>query len=303
VSSSPENFARLDTEQRNPRTADLDALSTSDLVSRLHAENAAVQEAVQAALPEVSRLVDAVAERLTRGGRLFYAGAGTSGRLGVLDASECPPTYGVPPEMVQGIMAGGTPALTGSVEGAEDDPTIGARDAQRRGVGERDVLVGIAASGRTPYVLGALQYARANGAFTAAISNVSQPAIGAHADITILAITGPEAVTGSTRMKAGTAQKLILNLITTASMIRMGKVYGNLMVDVRATNAKLRDRAARIVMAAAEIDRSAAEAALAAADQEVKTAIVSLKLHLPASDARARLEAAGGRIRLALTGS
>jgi N-acetylmuramic acid 6-phosphate etherase len=298
-----EDFGRLDTEQRNPRTSDLDALSTADLLATLHAENAVVQEAVSAALPAVCLVVDAVSERLARGGRLFYVGAGTSGRLGVLDASECPPTFGVPPEMVQGIIAGGYPALTGAVEAVEDDVEAGAREAQARGVGERDAMIGIAASGRTPFVIGALRQARAAGAFTAALSNVSIPAIGAHADVTILAVTGPEALTGSTRLKAGTAQKLILNLISTAAMIRIGKVYGNLMVDVRATNEKLQDRAERIVMEAADVNRAEAETALAGCGYEVKTAIVALTLRVGADEARSCLEAAGGHVRKALLDS
>jgi N-acetylmuramic acid 6-phosphate etherase len=295
-----ENLARLETEGRNPRTAELDALPTAELVRALHAENYGVADAVAATLPQVAQVVDILAERLGRGGRLFYVGAGTSGRLGVLDASECPPTFGVAPERVQGVIAGGQAALTTSIEGAEDDPATGARDLEARGVTDRDVVVGIAASGRTPYVVGALDAARRAGAAAVAVVNVSDSVLARHADITLAAVTGPEALTGSTRLKAGTAQKLLLNLLTTATMVRLGKVYGNLMVDLRATNSKLRDRAVRIVMAAAGVDRPAAEVALRQADGHARVAIVMLRLGLSASEARRRLDAAGGWVRAAL---
>jgi len=295
-----EDLARLETEARNPRTAELDALSTQELVKTLHAENYAVMEAVEKVLPQVAQVVDILAERLGRGGRLFYVGAGTSGRLGVLDASECPPTFGVAPELVQGLIAGGQKALTSSIEGAEDDPATGARDLEACNVTADDVVVGIAASGRTPYVIGALEAARRLGAVTVAVINVSGAALSRYADITLAAITGPEALTGSTRLKAGTAQKLILNLLTTGAMVRLGKVYGNLMVDVKATNTKLRDRAARIVMAAAGVDRAAAETALQQADGHAKTAIVMLRLGVSAQEAARRLKAAHGWVRAAL---
>ncbi len=294
------DLARLETETRNPRTAELDRLSTPDLVQALHAENYAVADAVAATLPQVTQVVDILAERLARGGRLFYVGAGTSGRLGVLDASECPPTFGVEPTLVQGLIAGGQTALTTSIEGAEDSRETGAQDLLARNASERDVVVGIAASGRTPYVIGALDAARVVGAATAAVVNVSDSELSRHADITLAAVTGPEALTGSTRLKAGTAQKLILNLLTTAAMVRLGKVYGNLMVDMRATNVKLRDRAARIVMAAAAVDREQAEAALAQCDWRCKTAIVMLRLGISAFEADRRLEATGGWVRAAL---
>jgi N-acetylmuramic acid 6-phosphate etherase len=295
-----EDFARLETEGRNPRTAELDALSTADLVAVLHGENAAVLEAVQATLPQVAQVVELLAERLGRGGRLFYVGAGTSGRLGVLDASECPPTFGVSRELVQGIIAGGAQALTTSIEGAEDDPAAGADAIRERGVGANDVVVGIAASGRTPYVLGALEEAKRLGAATAAVVNVRDSALSRIAEITLAAVTGAEPLTGSTRLKAGTAQKLILNLLTTATMVRLGKVYGNLMADVQATNAKLRDRAERIVMAATGAGRSEAAEALRAADGSAKVAIVMLGTGLSAAEARQRLEANGGFVRAAL---
>jgi len=289
-----DDLARLETELRNPRTMDLDQLSTVELVKRMHEENIAAFTAVEKVLPQVTQVVDIVVERLERGGRIFYVGAGTSGRLGVLDASECPPTFGVPKDLVQGLIAGGDTALRNSIEGAEDDAAIGARDLAARDITSNDVVIGIAASGRTPYVIGALDAARAVGAFPIAIANVSRSLLAPHADIVIEAVTGPEVVTGSTRLKAGTAQKLILNLITTATMVRLGKVYSNLMVDVRASNVKLRDRAARIIMSATDADRTAAEAALEAAEGQVKTAIVMVLRDVPAEEANRLLTAAGG---------
>ncbi len=295
-----EDFALLETEGRNPRTMELDSLATRDLVALLHQENSAVLQAVEAALPTVAAVVDVLGERLASGGRLYYVGAGTSGRLGVLDASECPPTFGVSPDLVQGIIAGGLTALTTSIEGAEDSPDEGAQAIRERGVGPKDVVVGIAASGRTPFVIGAMHAARQAGAFSVALVNVSHSAMSACADVTIAAVTGPEPLTGSTRMKAGTAQKLVLNLLTTATMIRLGKVYSNLMVDVRATNRKLRDRAARIVMAAADANRAEADAALVASDGQVKIAIVMLRLRIGPQEAQQRLETAGGWVRRAI---
>jgi len=289
-----DQLARLETEQRNPRTMDLDQLPTAELVKRMHEENLAAFTAVERVLPQVTQVVDIVVERLGRGGRLFYVGAGTSGRLGVLDASECPPTFGVPKDLIQGLIAGGDFALRNSIEGAEDDADIGARDLTARDITSKDVVVGIAASGRTPYVIGALDAAHAAGAFSVALSNVSHSLLASHADISIEAITGPEVVTGSTRLKAGTAQKLILNLITTAAMVRLGKVYSNLMVDVRASNIKLRNRAARIIMSATDADRSTAERALVAADGQVKTAIVMILRDVSATEAARLLADADG---------
>ena len=295
-----EDFARLETEGVHPRTGSLDALSAADLVAALHAENFDIADAVQKTLPEIARIVGILALRLGNGGRLFYVGAGTSGRLGILDASECPPTFGVSPELVQGIIAGGMAALTRSIEGAEDSPDTGAGDLRERGVTAKDAVIGIAASGRTPYVIGAMDAAREIGAAVFAVTNVFDSELSRHAEITIAAVTGPEPLTGSTRLKAGTAQKMVLNLLTTAAMIRLGKVYGNLMVDVRATNEKLRDRAARIVMTATGADRMAAETALAEARGSVKTAIVMLSRQLAAPEAQARLDAANGWVRAAL---
>lgn len=295
-----ENFAQLETEARNPNTLALDSLNTLDMVTVLHAENAAVLSAVQSVLPEIAATIEIVAARLEAGGRLFYVGAGTSGRLGVLDASECPPTFGVPREMVQGIIAGGESALTRSIENSEDSPEAGANALAEFGVTSGDVVIGIAASGRTPFVIGALKAAREIGAATVAIANVSNSKIGQNAELVIAAVTGAEPVTGSTRLKAGTAQKLILNLITTGAMIKLGKVYENLMVDVRATNEKLRDRAVRIVMEATGAKRDAATLALTEAHGECKTAIVMLKREVSAIEANRFLSQFKGNVRAAL---
>jgi N-acetylmuramic acid 6-phosphate etherase len=295
-----ENLSLLETESRNPRTLNLDQLPAADLVRVLHQENYSVADAVAGALPQITFLVDTIADHLERGGRLFYVGAGTSGRLGVLDASECPPTFGVPAEMVQGVIAGGVAALTTSIEGAEDNPEQGAHDLAGRHISALDVVVGIAASGRTPFVIGALDYARSCGAATAALVNVHNSVLSRHADITIAAVTGPEPLTGSTRLKAGTAQKMVLNLLTTAAMVRLGKAYSNLMVDVRATNAKLKDRAIRIVMAAAGTDRNRAESALLESNWLAKTAIVLIKSGCSAAEANKRLAASGGWVAKAL---
>ena len=295
-----EDFAQLETEFRNPNTLALDSLNTLEMVTVLHAENAAVLLAVQSVLPEIAATIEIVATRLEAGGRVFYVGAGTSGRLGVLDASECPPTFGVPREMVQGIIAGGETALTRSIENAEDLQEAGANSLLEYGVTSGDVVIGIAASGRTPFVIGALKAARGMGAATVAIANVSNPKIGQEAEIVIAAVTGAEPVTGSTRLKAGTAQKLILNLITTGAMIKLGKVYENLMVDVRATNEKLRDRAVRIVMEATGAERDTATLAMTEAHGECKTAIVMLKREIFAIEAEQLLAQSKGNVRAAL---
>lgn len=300
ASTYSHSLSSLETELRNPNTLYLDCLDTAALVTMLHAENYGIAEAVAHTLPQVARIVDRIVECLMAGGRLFYIGAGTSGRLGVLDASECPPTFGVDPALVQGIIAGGVAALTTSIEGAEDSPEAGARDVHERGVGARDVVVGIAASGRTPYVIGALDFARSVGAFTAAIVNVTDSELSHHADVTIAAVTGAEALTGSTRLKAGTAQKMLLNLLTTAAMVRLGKVYGNLMVDVRATNAKLRDRAVRIVVAAANVDATAAAEVLAESGWDCKISIVALLVNCSPDEAQVRLKAANGWVQAAI---
>jgi N-acetylmuramic acid 6-phosphate etherase len=286
------------TERRNPRTADIDLASPLEIVDLVNAEDREVPRAVAAERERVARAVELAEAAFRAGGRLFYVGAGTSGRLGVLDASECPPTFGVDPEMVQGIIAGGPAALTRAQEGAEDHPENGARAIDEHGVGPRDFVVGIAASGTTPYVRGALERARALGARTAIVACSPPPEdLVAQVDVAILPIVGPEAVTGSTRMKAGTATKLVLNTITTGAMVRLGKTYGNLMVDLRATNNQLRDRSERIVAEVCGVSREEARRLLAAAGGRVKTAVVMQKLGLAADAAERALAAAGGVIR------
>ena len=294
------NLRNLETEQRNPRTMQIDSMSTLDMVRTINQEDTAVTAAVETALPDIARLIDGICERLSQGGSLDYIGAGTSGRLGVLDASECPPTYGVSPLLVQGIIAGGDSALRNSSEGAEDSPENGRRDLMEHGFTSRDVLVGLAASGRTPYVIGALDYARSIGALTGSISCVSHAALSAHADIAIEAVTGPEVITGSTRMKAGTAQKLILNMLSTCTMIKLGKVYQNLMVDVRPSNEKLVERSLGILTECTGCSREKAEELLRASDYHVKTAILMALTDLNASQARDTLNHAGGRLADAL---
>lgn len=288
----------MQTEQQNPNTMAIDSLSTLDMLRVINAEDMKVAQAVQAVLPAVAQAIDAIVERLKRGGRLIYIGAGTSGRLGVLDAVECVPTFGVPPTMVQGILAGGMPAMIRSVEGAEDNPELAREDLRALPLTADDAVVGIAASGTTPYVIGALEYARVAGAVTIGIAcNAPAPVLDA-ADIAIGVVVGPEVITGSTRLKSGTAQKLVLNMISTGSMIKLGKVYGNLMVDVQATNIKLVQRAKRILMAITGLtDDSAAADLLDAADREVKTAIVMHKRGVDAAEARRLLAAAGGMLR------
>ena len=294
------DLSKLTTEQRNKRTRNADKLSVLAIVDLINSEDARVIRAVRSQRRKIAAVVDLVTEAFKAGGRLFYVGAGTSGRLGVLDAAECPPTFGTDPQMVQGIIAGGEPALVRSVEGAEDRPEFGAQAIEAKGVRKNDVLVGIAASGRTPFVEGALAHARGLGIRTVLITCAKAPDAARWADILINPMTGPEVVTGSTRMKAGTATKLILNTITTAAMIRLGKVYGNLMVDLRATNDKLRDRAQRIVMAAAGVDRARAVQLLNEAQGHAKAAIVMHKLGLGYKEAVKRLDACGGFVRAAL---
>ncbi len=286
------------TEQRNPRTADIDLATPLEIVDLLAAEDRVVPVAVHAEREHIAAAIGAAEATFRRGGRLFYVGAGTSGRLGVLDASECPPTFGTDPEMVQGIIAGGPNALTRSQEGAEDVVEHAVRDLDAAGVRAGDFVIGIAASGTTPYVHRALVHARQVGATTAFVA-CSPPPGGAEpaADIVILPVTGAEAVTGSTRLKAGTATKLVLNMITTGAMIRLGKTYGNLMVDLRASNAKLADRGERIVMEVCDVTRAEARALLAAALGAVKLAIVMHALGADAAAAQAALDREGGVIR------
>ncbi|MBL7201544.1 MAG: N-acetylmuramic acid 6-phosphate etherase [Anaerolineae bacterium] len=288
------------TEQANPRTADIDALSSLEIVTLINDEDARVAGAVRQQLSQIARAVDLIAARLRQGGRLFYLGAGTSGRLGVLDASEMPPTYGVPPDRVQGFIAGGDVALRRSVEGTEDDAGAGAQVVREASVGERDVVVGIAASGTTPWVIGALAEARGRGAATVGLTCAPGSPLSHLVDVPIVPVVGPEVIAGSSRMKAGTAQKMVLNMLSTATMIRLGKVYGNLMVDVQPTNAKLRERAVRILGDAAGADAESARAALEATGYEVKPALVMLLTGVEATEARRRLDDAAGFVRQAV---
>jgi N-acetylmuramic acid 6-phosphate etherase len=283
------------TEQGNPASQDLDLLSTGDLIRVINAADAEVAAAVATQTDRIAALVDAIA---ARGGRLIYIGAGTSGRLGVLDASECPPTFGVPPELVKGIIAGGPTALTHSIEGAEDDPEAGARDLGE--IYQRDSVVGIAASGRTPYVLGALARAKEIGALTACVVCVPDSPIAAAVQFPIEAVTGPEIVTGSTRLRAGTATKMVLNMISTAVMVRLGHVYGNLMVNVAPTNVKLMDRAQRIIQEVTGVSPERSAELLEASGRSVRTAIIMEKKGLSRADAEQLLASVGGRLRKAL---
>lgn len=288
------------TEQRNPSSEGIDAKSTLEVLRVINDEDRKVAESVVTELPNIARAVDGIVERLQRGGRLFYIGAGTSGRLGVLDAAECKPTYNVPYEMVQGIIAGGEKALSRATEASEDDPAAGARDLLSRGFTANDTLVGIAASGRTPYVLGAIDKARELGALTAGISCTPDSELSRRAEIAITPLPGPEVVTGSTRMKAGTVTKLVLNMLTTGSMIRMGYVFGNLMVNVQPTNDKLRARARRIIGHAVPTDEETAARLLRDAGDHVPSAIVMGRRGVSLEAARALIDAARGRISTAL---
>jgi N-acetylmuramic acid 6-phosphate etherase len=288
------------TEQVNPASADIDRRSTAELLEVIHREDCQVAPAVEREIPHIAEAVDRIAGLIRADGRLFYIGAGTSGRLGVLDAAECPPTFHVPPELVQGIIAGGEAALARATEATEDDPEAGRRDLVARGFSGRDALVGIAASGRTPYVLGAVAAARELGALTVGISCTPDSELSRAAEIAITPLVGPEVIAGSTRMKAGTATKLVLNMISTAVMIRLGHVYGNLMVNVQPKNSKLEDRARRIIASAAGVSGEQAGELLNQSGRDVKTAIVMSRLNLDRAAAEARLAAADGRISEAL---
>jgi N-acetylmuramic acid 6-phosphate etherase len=301
VSDSELALDQLATEGINPASTGIDRMTPLELARVMNDADATVAPAVAQQLPQIAAAIAAITDRLAAGGRLIYMGAGTSGRLGVLDASECPPTFNTPPEQVIGWIAGGPAALTTSIEAVEDDPDLGRADAARQRIGAGDVLVGIAASGRTPYVLGALTYAREVGALTVALACNADPPIGRAADITIAVETGPEIVNGSTRLKAGTAQKMVLNMLSTGVMIRLGKTYGNLMVDVQLTNAKLRRRAVAIVETVTGLATEDAAALLAAAG-DTKTALVAALAGVPPAVARERLRAAGGVVRRALEG-
>ncbi len=295
-----DDLSTLATESINPAALDLDTLPTADLVHLMNAEDQRVAEAVAQALPEIAAAVDAIAARMRQGGRLIYIGAGTSGRLGVLDASECPPTFGVAPGLVVGLIAGGDAALRRSIEAAEDRPEQGQADLQSINLAPEDCVVGLAASGRTPYVLGGLDYARSAGALAVGVACNRPSAISAHAGISILAAVGPEILSGSTRLKSGSAQKMILNMLSTGVMVRLGKTYGNLMVDLRPTNEKLRRRAKRLFCLASGCDEKDAEKWLENCKWEVKTAIVAYRLHCPPDVARRRLDLAGGFVRKVL---
>jgi len=288
------------TEQRNPRTRRLDSKSTLEILRAIHREDATVPRAVARAIPAIVRAVDAIAEALQGGGRLFYVGAGTSGRLASLDAAELPPTFGTPSRLVQAVIAGGRLALTHAVEGAEDNRAQGARDLADRRVSNKDVVVGIAASGSTPYVLGALEFARRRSAITIGVTSNPRSPLSRWAAISIVTETGPETITGSTRMKAGTAQKMVLNMLSTAAMVRMGRVYDNWMIGVALTNRKLQARGLRILAQASGATVAEATRALRQSGHNMPQALIILKSGVTAAEAQRRLRKAGGNIRKAL---
>lgn len=290
----------LVTEQPNLTSAEIDTLSAIEIVELMNAEDQKVATAVALESNSIATAVDAIAARIAKGGRLIYLGAGTSGRLGVLDASECPPTFNTPPEMIIGIIAGGTKALTVAVEGAEDDSAAAVVDLQSRAFSSRDVLVGIATSGRTPYVISGLRYAQELGAYAIGLSCNPNSELNQCSDVVIAPVVGPEVISGSTRLKAGTATKMVLNILTTATMVRLGKTYGNWMVDLRATNVKLKARSVRIVSAITGLSDEQSAEQLSRCNGEVKTAIVATKRAVEPSDARALLERAEGKLRVAL---
>ena len=296
------DLAKLASEGRNPDTLNIDKLDTLELLTTINAQDQQVPLAVAQVLPAITQAVDAIVAAFQQGGRLIYMGAGTSGRLGVLDASECPPTFSVPADRVIGLIAGGPEAMFRAQEGAEDNIELGAEDLRQLQLTNKDVVVGIAASGRTPYVLGGLAYARQIGATTVALACNTGSAIGRAADIAIEPNVGPEVITGSTRLKSGTAQKLVLNMLSTASMIRIGKVYQNLMVDLHASNFKLEARALRIVMQATEATEAQATTALKTADNQVKLAILMLLSGLDKAAAEVRLAQHKGVLNTALSG-
>ena len=295
-----QTLSTLITEQRNPNSKHVDSLSALEIVQLMNEEDKQVPLAIEKCLPQIAQAVECIVAAFQQGGRLVYIGAGTSGRLGVLDASECPPTFGVSPEMVKGIIAGGERALRHPIEGAEDSKSQAVVDLQTIQFSSKDVLVGIAASGRTPYVIGALEYAKSLGSVTISIASNPNSAMANIVDIAIDTVVGPEVLTGSSRLKSGTAQKLVLNMLTTASMILMGKCYQNLMVDVQASNEKLKARAIRIVMQATDCDKALAEETLKQADQNAKLAIMMILSGLDRAQAEALLEKHQGKLQLAL---
>ena len=295
-----QTLSTLITEQRNPNSMHVDSLSALEIVQLMNDEDKQVPLAIEKCLPQIAQAVECIVAAFQQGGRLVYIGAGTSGRLGVLDASECPPTFGVSPEMVKGIIAGGERALRHPIEGAEDSKTHAVVDLQTIQFSSKDVLVGIAASGRTPYVIGALEYAKSLGSVTVSIASNPNSAMANIVDIAIDTVVGPEVLTGSSRLKSGTAQKLVLNMLTTASMILMGKCYQNLMVDVQASNEKLKARAIHIVMQATDCDKALAEETLKQADQNAKLAIMMILSGLDRAQAEALLEKHQGKLQFAL---
>lgn len=294
------NLSTLATEMRNENSMNIDTMSTKDVLAIINNEDLKVAEKVRDVLPDIEKAVEAVYHALAKGGKLFYVGAGTSGRLGILDAVECPPTFSTPPDLVQGVIAGGSDAIYTAVEGAEDDEAEGARDLKARDMSERDVVVGIAASGRTPYVLGALKYAQGLGATAISLSSNINTEISQHADVQIEVETGPEVLTGSTRMKAASAHKMILNMITTSSMIKIGKVYENLMVDVKVSNKKLKERAKNIIATVTQASYKEISDTLEKTDNQVKPAIVMLMGGVSHQDAERYIEAADGYVRKAV---
>jgi len=294
------SLGMLTTEARNPRTLELDNLNALEIVKLINAEDEKVAHAVRDESEHIAQAVEVIADRLSRGGRLVYAGAGTSGRLGVLDAVECPPTFNTEPEMVVGLIAGGPEGLIRAVEGAEDSKEMGQQDLGELELCDLDVVVGIAASGRTPYVIGALDYAREKGAYAIGFSCNQNAELIKHADLNIIPVVGPEVLSGSTRLKAGTATKMVLNMLTTGAMVRMGKTFSNLMVDVRATNVKLIERATRIITELTGCAPLESREFLERCDGEVKTAIVSYKKGISPDEARARLKSVDGHLRRAL---
>lgn len=295
-----ENLSKLVTEGRNPDTMDIDSVDTIGIVTMINEEDKKVPHAIEAVKEDIARAIDIIADKLSKGGRLLYMGAGTSGRLGIVDASECPPTYGVDPNMVQGIIAGGYTAIFKAVEGAEDNRELGKRDLIEKNLTENDVVCGIAASGRTPYVIGAMEYAKEKGAPVICVTMNPESEMAKIADYPIAVVVGPEAIMGSTRMKAGTAQKLVLNMLTTGAMIKLGKVYSNLMVDVQSTNEKLVARAKRIVMLASGVREEEAEDILSKTNYDVKLSIFIILTGLELEEARRILDMHKGYIKKAV---
>ncbi|MCG0275711.1 MAG: N-acetylmuramic acid 6-phosphate etherase [Thermosediminibacteraceae bacterium] len=293
-------LTKLITEQRNPYTEDIDLLDTVSMLKKMNDEDKKVAFAVEKEIPKIAQAVDEIAERMKKGGRLFYIGAGTSGRIGILDASECPPTFGVDPELVQGIIAGGDAAIKRAVEGAEDDDFMGRKDLEARNLSHKDAVVGLTASGRTPYVLGGLKYAREIGALTVGICCNPDSLIKDYVDILIAPVVGPEVILGSTRLKAGTAQKMVLNMISTGTMIKLGKVYSNLMVDLQPTNEKLKNRARRMLKIATKASDDVIESTLKETGFDVKASILMILSGIDKDRANELLKFSGGNIRKAM---